>query len=173
MGALIMTRGTKRLIAHYNDEFDTWIGFYRNAARINVFDRKNGNIDIWNGIVQNAAMVDAGSPQNGHARAANVPTLLPPPHPKHANLLLRWQFFLQSVLTQDNQNKLADAILGALQDNNVDYIMFDVVHKTLQDVVSVPDTDDGDSIVKITIFTVPMRKHPKTHNGHDPDEIDT
>ena len=170
MGALIMTKGTKRLIAHYNDEFDTWIQFYRN--HINVFDRNAANIDVWNDIVQNAALVDAGSPANGHAAAANAPTLLPPPHPKHQNLLLRWKFFLQSVLTQNNQNKLADGIHDALLDTNVDYIIFDVVHKTAQDVTCVPDTDDGDSIVRITIYTVPMRKHPKTHNGHDPDDID-
>jgi hypothetical protein len=140
---------------------------------MNVFNRGAGNINIWNGIVQNAALVDAGAPANGHAAAANVPTLLPPSHPKHPNLLLRWQFFLQSVLTSDNQNKLADGIYNALLDTNVDYIVFDVVHKTAQDVVIAADTDDGDSIVRITIFTVPMRKHPKTHNGHDPDEIDT
>jgi hypothetical protein len=175
MGALIMTRGTKRLVAHYNDEFDTWIQFYR--GNINVFDINTygGNrIRIWDDVVQNAAMVDAGSPGNGHSTAANAPTLLPPPHPKHQNLLSRWQFFLQTVLSPENNKKLAKGIYDALHDNNVKYIVFDVVHDGQQDVSAKPDTnEDGDSIYSIVIHTVPMRKHPKTTGGHDPDEIDT
>jgi hypothetical protein len=174
MGALIMTKGTKRLVAHYNDEFDTWIQFYRD--HINVFDINSyaGNIDIWNDVVQNAAMVDPGSPGNGHSSAANAPTLLPPPHPKHQNLLLRWKYFLHVVLSPDNNKKLAQGIHDALKDKNVQYIVFDVVHDNHQDVSATPDTDeDGDSIYSIVIHTVPMRKHPQTPSGHDPDEIDT
>jgi hypothetical protein len=175
MGALIMTKGTKRLVAHYNDEFDTWIQFYR--GHIDLFDINTygGNsIRIWDDVVQNAAMVDPGSPVNGHSADTNAKTLLPPPHPKHKNLLLRWQYFLQTVLTPANNKKLAKGIHDALQDNNVKYIIFDVVHDNQQDVSAQPDTnEDGDSIFSIVIHTVPMRKHPHTSGGHDPDEIDT
>jgi hypothetical protein len=168
MGALIMTKGTKRLIAHYNDEFDTWIQFYRGL--INNFNVNS--TDVWTDIVQNAAIVDAASPGNGHAAAANAQTLLPPAHPKHQHLLSRWQFFLQSVLSKANNTKLAQGVHDALADNNVVYIIFDVVHDDTQDVVITPDTDDGDSIVRITIHTVAMRKHPKTPGGQDPVDID-
>lgn len=172
MGSLIMTKGTKRLAAHYNDEFATWIQFYRGL--INIFNNNINTTDIWTDIIQNAAMVDAASPGNGHASAANAPTLLPPPHPMHPHLLSRWQFFLQSVLSNANNKKLAHGIHDALADNNVAYIIFDVVHDHTQDVIiDNTGTDDGDSIVRITIHTVPMRKHPKTPGGHDPDDIDT
>lgn len=168
MGSLIMTKGTKRLAAHYNDEFDTWIQWYRGL--VNQFNVNS--TDVWTDIIQNAAFVDAASPGNGHTTAANAPTLLPAPHPKHPHLIARWQFFLQKMLSPANNTKLAKAVHDAVADNNVAYIIFDVVHDNTQDVIAEPDTDDGDSIVRITIHTVPMRKHPKTPGGHDPDDID-
>jgi hypothetical protein len=168
MGSLIMTKGTKRLIAHYNDEFDTWIQFYRGLINNFIVN----STDVWTDIIQNAAIVDAASPGNGHAPAANAQTLLPPPHPKHAHLILRWQFFLQNVLSKSNNTKLAKGVHDALADNNVVYIIFDVVHDDTQDVVVTPDTDNGDSIYRITIHTVAMRKHPKTTGGQDPVDID-
>lgn len=164
-----MTKGTKRLVAHYNDEFDTWLQFYRGL--INIFNVNT--TDVWTDIIQNAAMVDAASPGNGHATAANAPTLLPPSHPKHPNLLSRWQFFLQKVLSHGNNTKLAKGIHDALNDPNVAYIVFDVVHDNNQAVNIDTDTDDGDSIVRITIRTKPMRKHPLTPGGNDPVDLDT
>ena len=52
MGALIMTKGTKRLVAHYNEEFDTWIDFYRDASVLPKFNRAGANVSIWNDLVQ-------------------------------------------------------------------------------------------------------------------------
>src|SRR5258708_317476 len=115
MGGLIMTRGTKRLVAHYNDEFDTWIQFHR--ALINYYDVNTyggAEIKIWSDVIQNPNLFDAAAPGNGHAATATDPTLLPPTHPKHANLHSRWQYFLESVLSKTNNAKLAKGVHDAL-----------------------------------------------------------
>jgi hypothetical protein len=171
MGGLIMTRGTKRLVAHYNDEFDTWIDFYRSATIINKFNRSGSDIDVWAALI--ATIVDPAAPGNGHAAAANTPTLLPPPHPKHANLHKRWKYFLQNDLKQINRNKLADHIFTALCDPSIKYIVFDVVHGGFQDVMLNMDDDDGTPIARINLKVKDvMLKHPQTPGGHDPDDID-
>ncbi len=145
MGALIMTKGTKRLAAHYNDEFDTWLTFYK--TNIGSFAR-TGDIDIWNDIVQKIKDTRTGI---GHTERTDKLTLLPKDHPAHPNLLLRWQKFLQNVLTPTNQNKLCDAIHTALGSNSA-YILFDVVHGASQDILfDNSQTDDGSPIAMITI----------------------
>jgi hypothetical protein len=155
MGALIMTRGTKRLAAHYNDEFDTWLQFYRKQANLDYFDRtklpaaKKGNIDIWSDLILTISDKTAGH----SARANDKLTLLPPDHPKHPNLSKRWQLFLQNELSQTNQNLLVDHILTALQGPYV-YIIFDVVPAASggqQDVTLTFGSDDGQPIATINI----------------------
>ncbi len=166
MGALIMTKGTKRLIAHYNDEFDTWLTFYRNNSA--WFDRNNppagnnyvanGHIDIW-GLMNWAT--DAANA--GHASPPNYYCLLPPDSPQHRNLLGRWQYFLQTILSLALNDKLADLICGALRSRTpYAYFLFDVVHDANHDVVGAAGTDidtaDPKPIYKITIHTVAMQR---------------
>ena len=166
MGALIMTKGTKRLIAHYNDEFDTWLTFYRNNSA--WFDPNtppagsnyvtNGHIDIW------GLMNWATDPTNaGHASPPNYYCLLPPDSPQHVNLLNRWKYFLQTTLGQPLNDKLAGLILNALRSRTAyAYFLFDVVHDANLDVVGTASTDidtaDPKPIYKITIHTVAMRR---------------
>jgi|tagenome__1003787_1003787.scaffolds.fasta_scaffold20324031_2 hypothetical protein len=145
MGALIMTKGTKRLAAHYNDEFDTWLTFYK--TNIGYFAR-TGDIDIWNDIVQRITDSRVGI---GHTERTDKLTLLPKDHLAHPNLHLRWKKFLQNVLSQANRNKLCDAIHTALG-TNAAYILFDVVHGASQDVLlDSSQSDDGSPIALITI----------------------
>jgi hypothetical protein len=173
-----MTKGTKRLAAHYNDEFDTWLSFYQQQANLDKFDRtklppaKKGNIDIWNDII--AAIADPNAPTNGHALAAQSNTLLPPVHPKHQNLHGRWKWFLQNDLGQTNQNKLADALFAAIKPSaNNTYIIFDVVEAGAKDVILTPGSDDGSPIARITIVTTgpmsdvgPHRNDPPPRDKH-------
>ena len=147
MGALIMTKGTKRLAAHYNEEFDTWIDFYRVPATLAKFNRGGANIDIWRDLVQT---ITDTSTTNDHTERTDHLTLLPKNHKKHPNLHARWKMFLQSLLSQGNQNKLADALFKALTDPNV-YIVFDVRVGATQDVTLAADTDDNQPIARITI----------------------
>jgi hypothetical protein len=164
MGALIMTKGTKRLVAHYDDEFDTWIDFYRDPTILPKFKR-SGNIDIWNDLVQ---QIKDTSTTNDHTERADNLTLLPKNNKKHLNLHARWKYFLQTVLSQANQNKLADAIHRALTDANT-YIAFDVRVGATQDVTLAPDVDDGSPIARITIVTTgPMLIKAAKKGGHPP-----
>lgn len=166
MGALIMTKGTKRLVAHYNDEFDSWIDFYRDPQTLAKFKRAAGaNIDIWSDLVQK---IKDTSTTNDHTERADNLTLLPKNHKKHQNLHARWKVFLQSVLTQANQNKLADAIHRALTDANT-YIEFDVRVGAAQDVTLASDVDDGNPIARITIIiTGPMLIKASKKGGSPP-----
>jgi hypothetical protein len=165
MGALIMTKGTKRLVAHYNDEFDSWISFYRDTATLAKFKR-TGNIDIWNDLVRT---ITDTSTTNDHTERADNLTLLPKKHKKHAHLEARWQYFLQTVLSQPNQNKLADALHRALTDANT-YIVFDVRVGATQDVTLASDVDDGNPIARITIVTTgPMLIKASKKGGNPPD----
>jgi len=165
MGALIMTRGTKRLAAHYNDEFATWLTFYKN--NINLFAR-TGDIDIWDNIIQ---VVKDTRPGIGHTERPDNLTLLPKDHIAHQNLHARWKFFLKRVLTQTNQNKLADAVHTALG-GNFAYVIFDVAIGTAQDVVlDTTHTDEGSPFAMITIV-VPGHMAIVSVDGTDPPPLD-
>jgi hypothetical protein len=170
MGALIMTKGTKRLAAHYNDEFDTWLTWYQDPARINVFNRNNADIDIWNDVIQNQTLTDARP--NGHTERGDNLTLLPKDSPQHQNLHQRWRYFLQLVIGQPRQNLLADHLFAALQ-SNISYICFDVVLGNASDVLLAADVDDGQPIARITIVTTGhLRVTPHTPGGNDPPPLD-
>lgn len=150
MGALIITRGTRRLAGHYNEEFSSWLTFYKN--RRNVFDRGGRDIDIWDNIIQVVTDTRLGI---GHTERPDNLTLLPKDNSAHPNLHKRWRFFLKNELTQTNRNKLADAIHQALglNDPPVAYIMFDVVHGAQQDIdLDTNGLDDGSRFAKITII---------------------
>ncbi|MCA1456708.1 hypothetical protein I6F35_26415 [Bradyrhizobium sp. BRP22] len=147
MGALIITRGTRRLAGHYNEEFSSWLTFYKN--RINVFDRAGRDIDVWDQIIQ---VVTDPRPGIGHTERADNLTLLPKDNPAHPNLHRRWRFFLKNDLTQANRNKLADAIYAALK-LDIAYIVFDVVHGAQQDIDFDPNgLDEGSRFARITII---------------------
>lgn len=170
MGGLIMTKGTKRLAAHYNDEFDTWLTFYKTTA-LHYFNRGGRNVDIWKDIIQ---VVTDNTP--GHsARAAPHLTLLPQDHPAHAHLHARWRFFLQNDFATE-QNDLVDAIYAALQ-TNCAYILFDVA---VGGAVPPPpyvilaygtDPDGVTPIAKITIVVAGAMSRGGP-GGHNPDTID-
>jgi hypothetical protein len=168
MGALIMTKGTKRLVAHYNEEFGTWIDFYRGPAILPRFKRAGANINIWTDLVQTIKDLDN---TNDHTERADNLTLLPKKHKKHVNLEARWKHFLQTVLTQPNQNKLADALNRALTDANT-YITFDVRVGTAQDVVLTAEHDDGNPIAMITIVTTGPMLIRAAKKGSNPPALD-
>ena len=63
MGGLIMAKGTRRLKNHYNEEFSTWIAFYRQPDIVTIFDRGNTDISIWKDVVN--YITDPNSPANG------------------------------------------------------------------------------------------------------------
>ena len=166
--------GTTRLANHYNDEFGSWINFYRATDVLALFDRKGKDIQIWRDLVN--YITDDDSPDNGHTADPEDPTLLPPKHVESIRILRRrWKFFLQKILSQTNQNNLADAIHSVLTDaRNVAYILFDVKQGSSQDVIVGYTTDpDGKTpIATITLQVVAaMPDHPST-GKNDPPPLD-
>ena len=173
MGSLIMTRGTRRLIHHYNTEFSDWMAFYRQPQIVSLFDRNKQDIKIWKDLVN--YVTDPNGPTTGHTSDPDDPTLLPPKDPKHhKNLWRRWKFFLENILNPTNQNKLADAIHDALTDSgNPPYILFDVRQGSNQDIIVSSLSDTGHAIPQITIQVMDaMPAHPSTSGGDDPPDID-
>lgn len=170
MGALIKTKGTKRLAAHFNEEFDTWIDWWRQLQTVNMgslFDRAGGNADL-------SAVTDDPRTRHAaaqHSRRTDHKCLLPDiaGHPIHQHLEARWRWFLTLAnagaggLQQTNHNKIADAILKGLLDPTggppytFDCITFDAVEAGMnQDVAVTEHRVDGRTILEIVLITPPM-----------------
>lgn len=128
MGALIRTKGTIRLARFFNEEFGTHIAFYRRPANITWFDittAKSGTasqwIDLWNVITH---LQDP---------ARNIYPLQLPAHPRHPNLPVRWQWFMNTAnsangsLTQQNHDLIAQYIFQGLNNGAYNAIVFDTV----------------------------------------------
>ena len=131
MGALIRTKGTKLLAAHFNGEFSTWINFYRtNATYTGFFNTNSGSYtSLWY-LTYNAQITDSNK---DHSRRKDGNCLLPDidrgdhPHGPHYNLQLRWLWFLQNGLTAPNDQTIAANIYTALINSTYNSITFDVV----------------------------------------------
>lgn len=185
MGALIKTKGTKKLAAHFNDEFDTYMPFWRaqQAAAPNaLFNTAGGrNVDL---RAITLAVADATA---GHSQRGDTLVLLPNihGHPVHAHLENRWLWFLNlanvgnGALTQDNHNKIAKGIYHALTDVTSggnpqpkwDCIIFDAVESGVtQDVALAVHRVDGRRVVEITLITPPI--DPNGNVGSSLDTLD-
>jgi hypothetical protein len=182
MGSLIKTKGTKKLAAHFNEEFDAWIGWWRtlqNANMGSLFDRGRADVDLL-AVTDDARTQDT----NGHhSRRDDNKCLLPDikNHTIHRHLEDRWRWFLTRAnagaggLQQANHNKIADAILFGLRDPGAapytfDCITFDAVEAGLnQDVAVTEHRVDGRRILEIVLITPPM---PRTGVAGLPD-LDT
>src|ERR1700760_1660128 len=153
MGSLIKTKGTKLLAAHFNNEFDTYIAFWRAqqaAAPAGLFNTASGTRNVDLKAVTNA-VTDTINPR--HTRRTDNLVLLPDihGHPVHKNLEARWLWFLDlgnagnGNLSQANHNKIADGLYHALTDQTVgpnphfvwDCVTFDAVENGVQQDVAV------------------------------------
>jgi hypothetical protein len=159
MGGLIQTKGTMRLVAHYNNEFSTFFSIYTAPAKSNLFNRNSGtnpnaaggHIDLW-GITQTLTDPHSTRPDNK--------CLLPPDdRVNHHNLLPRWKFFLQNTLAQANRDALADQILVGLNFGGAatayESICFDVTPDANQSISGFASATDP-SIYYVTIHTLEM-----------------
>ena len=160
MGALIQTAGTKRLAAHYNEEFDQFIEFYRGPNVISVFDRgpaPGKPLNIWDDIIQQIQHNNQTDPAGDfpdHTSPGDILCLLPNEKKTHSHLTNRWKLYLRKYLPQTQHNQLIDAIFTVLKDHTISYIVFDVVQMPAWGVVSGRHTDsDGNDYETITLQT--------------------
>lgn len=103
MGGLIQTRGTRRLIKHYNQLF--------NRATLHATRTTIINDAVLSAIFTTPArmsrpIVDITNHNPG--------VFLPPAHHDHPNLLRRWDFYLRTELTPQNQELLRGYLAQAL-----------------------------------------------------------
>jgi hypothetical protein len=165
MGALIKTKGTKLLAAHLNEEFSTWIAFYRGAANYFNTTAAGYNPAGTGGLLYATSQILDGPPHSLRNDAAGPlgKCLLPffPNATPHANLENRWLWFLNTSaanvalgsLTPANDIAIADAIHTALTGAH-DSITFDAVETIVpQYVAATPAYDDGIKHMHIVLMT--------------------
>jgi hypothetical protein len=167
MGGLIRTKGTKRLIAHLNDEFGTYIDFYR--AISTQFDPTKAS---YKGLAWLTLNISDPNDKIHSPRAIDDLVLLPHlpagPKQKHKNLERRWVWFLDTTnvargsLTPANDHKIAAAIYDALRKrtgNSYFYtsICFDAVEINGPQDITPSDQPDGNTTYKLIVLnTQPM-----------------
>jgi len=171
MGSLIQTAGTKRLAAHYNDEFDTFIEFYRQANVIGHFDRKGYAWNVWDNVIQQVVHSNATDPSGDfpdHTHRSDGFCLLPGDRKSHKNLITRWRIYLKKFLPPKVHNDLIDAIHDVLKDNSYDYIVFDVAEDPAYSIDATDQWDtDGSKYKLIVLKTVELLVDP----GYGPNAI--
>jgi hypothetical protein len=158
MGGLIQTAGTKRLAAHYNEEFDTFIEFYRGSNVISYFLRPAGkDLNVWDDIIQNVQQNSSTDPLGDfpdHTSRADNLCLLPNEKKPHQNLTNRWKLYLKKYLPKAQHNQLIDAIYAVLNDHSYCYIVFDVVQMAAYAIVATDNLDsDGNKYKMIVLQT--------------------
>jgi hypothetical protein len=177
MGGFILTAGTKLLAAHHNDEFDSYIEFYRGPNVIGFFDRgpapKEPLSNIWDDIIQQVVHDNTTDPQNifeGHTDRNDGLCLLPNLNKKaHKNLLNRWRiYFKKFIFPKTQQEQLIAEIFNALQDHTIKYIVFDVAETAAYGIASARHTDSaGSDYQQITLQTVELPVDP----GYGPNYV--
>ena len=170
MGGLIRTKGTLRLIAHFNSEFSTWLSVYQAGGVAAYFNTNGGTYrDL---LYATNQIMDNHSPRGDHR------CLLPPSNnPMYPNLETRWKWFLtvgnvaNGALSQANHNAIAGAIYTALIDNTVQLITFDAVeiaHGDNQAVAATTQTLQGVKYAQILLKTAAMPAGPLPGSNSPP-----
>src|SRR4051812_18375594 len=105
MGALIRTKGTKRLIAHLNEEFSTYIDFYRDNKISTQFDSSKGTYPGLIGLTLSLEdpndEIHAARPNDDLVLLPNLPSTVAGGgkghgKKKHPRLEARWLWFLNT-----------------------------------------------------------------------------
>jgi len=187
MGALVRTKGTKRLVAHFNEEFGTYIDFYRTQSfgGSPILPMFNSALAGYKGLWWlTLNLTDPGdaihSPRTDHLTL--LPHLPADAKQRHKNLERRWVWFLNTAhvargsLTPANDQAIAGGIYTALSAKtgatyDYDSICFDAVEVNGPQTVSVTDKFDGAvKYMLIVLMTPPM---PTGGGGaNDPQPID-
>jgi hypothetical protein len=159
MGALIQTKGTKVLVAHFNQEFSTYIDFYRKPATKALFDSgTRAYTSLYNITV---TLTDPTDPNHTHRtdRLTLLPDIDAGDHPagfRHTNLELRWLWFLQHGLNAGNDKAIAAGIFTALDDVSYSNITFSCVEGNAQGVTATSANDGGTKYQQIVLTTQVM-----------------
>jgi hypothetical protein len=161
MGALVLTKGTRKLIKQLNQEFNKFLTHYRNDNILGTTTPiaaafANPNVDL---LWLTLNIKHAHSPRNDKL------CLLPDDATGHPHLEKRWIYFLSNhanVLTQNNHKAIRAAISNVLNDSSYGGIQFDSIDYAPQTVFLSDEFDTtGIAVVKylrLVLGTPPMTK---------------
>jgi hypothetical protein len=161
MGGLVLTKGTRHLIKHFQQEFS---GGKLNQLRRDNIDGSGTRIrDAFANPHLNLADLTDGV-KHGHSRRADKRCLLPDDTTGHAHLVIRWMLFLNSVLKPDHHKTIREEILKVLDDTSYDYIDFDCIEATDQavfvsDEFDKPEAANPKKYRRIVLATAAMSKY--------------
>src|SRR5262249_45150368 len=132
MGALIQTKGTRRLCKHFGNVFGNTRTF-GNSHRDVLYDLGGPPVNAGDPpsplLNSNVYLYDLSQKYSG--------LLYPPDDPNHhANLLKRWKFYLQYELQSRWHHAIRKNILKALLDNSYRRIIFDTLEGSDQIVLA-------------------------------------
>lgn len=161
MGALVLTKGTRKLIDQFTQEF----------SHPRLDDYRSDNI-MGTTIPIAQAFADPSidllwltrNVRHRHSPRGDNRCLLPDDTTGHPHLEARWLYFLSNnpnVLTATNHQKIRKAISGALNDRSYDSIQFDCIDCSPQTVFVSDEFDSsGLKYLRIVLGTPPMSKSP-------------
>lgn len=168
MGGLVLTKGTRHLIQHFQKEFK--------ANRLS--DLRNDNI-LGTTIPIKVAFADSSfdllgltnTIKHNHSPRGDHKCLLPDDNSGgQPHLEARWMYFLgnnANVLTPTNHQKIRQLISMVLNDPSYDHIDFDCIDYTPQTVFSADEYDNTGQPAKylrIVLGTPPLNKFPGDPN---------
>ena len=101
MGDSFRPPAQKGSAAHYNEEFDTFIEFYRQSSVIEFFDTANSN-NVWGDVITQIKHDNTTDPTGtfpDHTRRGDMLCLLPGDKKSHPEPSKSMEGFLKEVLT--------------------------------------------------------------------------
>jgi hypothetical protein len=164
MGGLVLTKGTRHLIKHFQGEFSG--GKLKNLREDKILGSGTKIVDAFdNSHVDLAVLTDLI--RHGHSGRpdGDKRCLLPDdssggqPH-----LEARWMLFLNTILSAENHQKIREAIVKVLKNRSYDHIDFDCIESTAQDVFisdefDKPETANPKKYLRIVLATAAMSKY--------------
>jgi hypothetical protein len=167
MGGLVLTKGTRHLIKHFQNEFSG--GRLKNLREDNILGTgtkiKNAFADSNVNLAELTYTV-----KHGHSGRGDKRCLLPDDNSSgQPHLEARWMLFLNSILYPDNHKKIREAISKVLDDTSYDHIDFDCIESTDQtvfvaDEFDKPESSNPKKYLRIVLATAAMSKFPGDPN---------
>ena len=167
MGSLVLTKGTRHLIKHFQKEFSG--GRLKNLREDNIDASGNKIRDVFA-----ATYLDLSDLTNiikhAHSGRGDKKCLLPDDNSGgQPHLEARWILFLNSILKKEHHKTIREAIVKVLDHASYDHIDFDCIESTAQDVFvsdefDKPETANPKKYLRIVLATAAMSKYPGDTN---------
>jgi hypothetical protein len=161
MGALIVTKGTRRLVYHFNSLFSSFANFAAGAPYENVVKDLGPNSTIIPSPAYPFLYQLSEAYRGKRAGPGGGDVFYPDTHAHHQNLLARWKHFLRKELDPNWHTAIRDALYNALTAGDYNKVVFDTVIADAQyvmvadeyDLSASGDNRAGTKYMKIVLVT--------------------